>query len=178
MYWYCNPYTIYLVIFLSSFLWGKVGWAWAWAFQWRGLLFGFCCRVLIRVFTMGLIFNDFLSGVYTSFTDHCKIEAADSQLPDLVDYDEYDAKVFRNPSAAGHFALKGFPPRGSGFRRIRSAMEMQRMAKSVSKDEITSHKFVSPKGISSYEDLLVSASSSSSTMLTVSNKLDLPTSRA
>ena len=120
----------------------------------------------------------FLSGVYTSFTDHCKIEAADSQLPDLVDYDEYDAKVFRNPSAAGHFALKGFPPRGSGFRRIRSAMEMQRMAKSVSKDEITSHKFISPKGISSYEDLLVSASSSSSTMLTVSNKLDLPTSRA
>lgn len=119
-----------------------------------------------------------MSGVYTSFTDHCKIEAADSQLPDLVDYDEYDAKVFRNPSAAGHFALKGFPPRGSGFRRIRSAMEMQRMAKSVSKDEITSHKFISPKGISSYEDLLVSASSSSSTMLTVSNKLDLPTSRA
>lgn len=120
----------------------------------------------------------FLSGVYTSFTDQCKIEVADSQLPDLVDYDEYDAKVFRNPSAASHFALKGFPPRGSGFRRIRSAMEMQRMAKSVSKDEITSHKFISPKGISSYEDLLVSASSSSSTMLTVSNKLDLPTSRA
>ena len=52
------------------------------------------------------------------------------------------------------------------------------MAKSVSKDEITSHKFISPKGISSYEDLLVSVSSSSSTMLTVSNKLDLPTSRA
>ena len=119
-----------------------------------------------------------MSGVYTSFTDHCKIEAADSQLPDLVDYDEYDAKVFRNPSAAGHFALKGFAPRGSGFRRIRSAMEMQRMAKSVSKDEITSHKFISPKGISSYEDLLVSASSSSSTMLTVSTKLDLPISRA
>ena len=25
MFWYCNPYTIYLVIFLSSFLWGRVG---------------------------------------------------------------------------------------------------------------------------------------------------------
>ena len=117
-----------------------------------------------------IIFYDFLTGVYTSFTDHCKIEAADSHLPDLVDYDEYDAKVFRNPSAAGHFVLKGFPPRGSGFRRIRSAMEIQRMAKSFSKDDITSHKFISPKGISSYEDLVVSASSSSSTMLTVSSK--------
>jgi len=99
-------------------------------------------------------------GLYTRFTEHYKTEAVDSQLPDLVDYDEYDAKVFRNPT--GHSILQGYPPRGSGFRRIRSALEMQRMAKSVSKDELLSYRMSSPsKGMSSYEDLEISSSSSS-----------------
>ena len=106
------------------------------------------------------------TGLYTRFTEHYKTEAVDSQLPDLVDYDEYDAKVFRNPT--GHSILQGYPPRGSGFRRIRSALEMQRMAKSVSKDELLSYRMSSPsKGMSSYEDLEISSSSSS--MLIVSD---------
>ena len=99
-----------------------------------------------------------VTGVYTSFTEHFTTETGDSQLPDLVNYDEYDAKVFRN--SAGHSALKGYRPRSSGFRRIRSAMEMQRMAKSVSKDELSCLRMSSPpRAISSFEDLEISSSS-------------------
>ena len=81
----------------------------------------------------------------------------DGQLPDLVDYDEYDAMVFRNP--LNYSTLKGWPPRVTGFRRIRSALEMQRMAKSVSRDEPMFHRVSSPpRGVSSYEDMEISAS--------------------
>ena len=101
-----------------------------------------------------------LAGVYANFVDHCKTELGDSQLPDLVDYDEYDASVFRNPIT--HSALKGFLPRELGFRRIRSALEVQRMAKSASRDELVFHRVSSPpRGVSSFEDLEISSSSSS-----------------
>lgn len=102
--------------------------------------------------------------MYTSFTEHCKTEAVGNQLPDLVDYDEYDAKVFRNPS--GYSALRGYPPLGSGFRRIRSAMEIQRMAKSASKDELVYRRASSPPRGVSFEDLDINSSSLS--MLVVS----------
>lgn len=107
------------------------------------------------------------AGVYANFADHCKTEIGDSQLPDLVDFDEYDRKVFRNPRT--HYTLKGYPPRGSAFRRIRSALEMQRMAKSISRDDLMFQKVSSPsRGISSFEDLDLEVSSSSSSLM-VSN---------
>ena len=107
------------------------------------------------------------AGVYANFADHFKTEIEDSQLPDLVDYDEYDRKVFRNPIT--HSTLKGYPPRGSAFRRIRSALEMQRMAKSISRDELMFQKVSSPsRGVSSFEDLDLEISSSSSSFM-VSN---------
>jgi len=103
-------------------------------------------------------------GVYANFADHFKTEIEDSQLPDLVDYDEYDRKVFRNPIT--HSTLKGYPPRGSAFRRIRSALEMQRMAKSISRDELMFQKVSSPsRGVSSFEDLDLEISSSSSSFM-------------
>ena len=123
------------------------------------------CSIRLKVLVTTFFFS---TGVYTSFTEHCKTESGDSQLPDLVNYDEYDANVFRNHSA-GHSALKGFPPKGSGFRRVRSEMEMQRMAKSVSRDELMIQRVSPPKGVSSYEELEMS---SSSTMLMVSSDLD------
>ena len=109
----------------------------------------------------------FFAGLYANFADHCEPEIGDSQLPDLVDYDEYDRKVFRNPIT--HCTLKGYPPRGSTFRRIRSALEMQRMAKSISRDELMFQKVSPPsRGISSFEDLDLEISSSSSSLM-VSN---------
>ena len=109
----------------------------------------------------------FFAGLYANFADHCKTEIGDSQLPDLVDFDEYDRKVFRNPRT--HRTLQGYLPRGSAFRRIRSALEMQRMAKSISRDDLMFQKVSSPsRGISSFEDLDLEVSSSSSSLM-VSN---------
>lgn len=104
--------------------------------------------------------------VYTNFAEHCKTEVSDSQLPDRVDYDEYDAKIFRNPLT--HSTLKGWAPRGTNFRRTRSALDMQRMAKSMSKEEPIFHRISSPpRGVSSYEDMEISASFSALTVIIV-----------
>ena len=86
----------------------------------------------------------------------------DSQLADRVDYDEYDAKVFRNPLT--HSTLKGWAPGGTTFRRIRSALDMQRVAKS--KEEPIFRRVSSPpRGVSSYEDMEISASFSTLTVI-------------
>lgn len=100
--------------------------------------------------------------MYTNFAEHRKTEVGDGQLPDRVDYDEYDAKIFRNPPT--HSTLKGWAPRGTNFRRIRSALDLQRMAKSMSKEEPIFHRISSPpRGVSSYEDMEISASFSALT---------------
>ena len=102
--------------------------------------------------------------VYTNFAEHRKTEVGDGQLPDRVDYDEYDAKIFRNPPT--HSSLKGWAPRGTNFRRIRSALDLQRMAKSMSKEEPIFHRISSPpRGVSSYEDMEISASFSALTVI-------------
>ncbi|XP_015779436.1 PREDICTED: LOW QUALITY PROTEIN: DEP domain-containing protein 5-like [Acropora digitifera] len=96
---------------------------------------------------------------YTYFTEHDKPDASSCQLLDLVDYDEYDKSVFRNPSRCS--TKRGFRPRGSGFKRIGSALEMTRMAKSVSKDEMMFRTTSSPSmGVSSFDDVELNSSSS------------------
>ena len=81
-----------------------------------------------------------------------------SQLPDLVDYDEYDAKVFRNSSS--YSTVQEFPPQGSGFRRIRSAMDVPCLAKSMSRDDIMLRRKSSPpRGVCSFEDFETNSSS-------------------
>ncbi|XP_068748692.1 GATOR1 complex protein DEPDC5-like [Montipora capricornis] len=97
-------------------------------------------------------------GSYSCFTQHFESVGSSSQLPDLVDYDEYDAKVFRNSSS--YSTVQGFHPQGSGFRRIRSAMDVPCLAKSMSRDDLMLRRKSSPpRGACSFEDFETNSSS-------------------
>ena len=95
--------------------------------------------------------NSPVTGFYGSLADDSKSGDEDNQIPDFVDYDEYDAKVFRRPNL--HALHQGRHLRGERFRRINSALEIQRLAKSVSIDEVALKRFSSPpRGFSAFDD--------------------------